>query len=295
MDLIDNYGFKVNAINKMNYKISCSLVTYKNEREPITLAITSFLNIKIDSKLYIIDNSPTDELKNIVFDPRVDYTHNPSNPGFGAAHNIAIKKAFAFKAKYHLVLNPDVYFKPGTIEALIKFMDNNLNVGNVMPKVYYPNGSIQYLCKLLPTPYDWIGRRFNPFKSMIEQRNQKFELRFTNYTEIMDVPYLSGCFMFLRTDSLKKTGLFDESIFMYGEETDLCRRLINAEYRTVFFPKVSIIHSFEKGSHKSWRLTWIGIKSAIYYFNKWGWFFDKERVKINKEALFKLRYIKVDL
>jgi hypothetical protein len=46
-----------------------------------------------------------------------------------------------------------------------------------------------------------------------------------------------------------------------------------------------IIHEFEKGSHKSWRLTWIGIKSAIYYFNKWGWLFDKDRGIQNRKVL----------
>ena len=105
----------------------------------------------------------------------------------------------------------------------------------------------------------------------------------------MDVPYLSGCFMFLRITALKKVGLFDENIFMYGEETDLCRRLIRVGYRTVFNPNVYIIHEFQKGSHKTWRLTWIGIRSAIYYFNKWGWFFDNERKKINTEVLNKLK------
>ena len=248
--------------------------------------IESLLNLNHD--IFLIDNSPTDHLKVFANYPNVSYISNPTNPGFGAAHNIAIKKSIESGTKYHLVLNPDVYFHEEVIPELIKFMDNNPDIGNVMPKVNYPDGSIQYLCKLLPTPYDWIGRRFNPFRSMVEKRNQLFELRFTNYDKQMDVPYLSGCFMFLRTSALKEVGLFDENIFMYGEETDLCRRLNTAGYRTVFNPEVSIIHEFQKGSHKSWRLTWIGIQSAIYYFNKWGWFFDKQRRKINTEALRKL-------
>ena len=114
-------------------------------------------------------------------------------------------------------------------------------------------------------------------------------MRFTGYNKIMDVPYLSGCFMFLRVESLKKIGFFDDGIFMYGEETDLCRRLIDGGYRTIFNPDATIYHHFEKGSHKSFRLTKIGIQSAIYYFNKWGWFFDKRRKEINTEALKKIR------
>jgi len=269
--------------------ITGSIVLYQNDEQILRAAIDSFLKTDLDVKLYLIDNSPTDKLKTIIDDERVIYIHNPSNPGFGAAHNIAVKLAIRDNADYHLVLNPDVYYEQGVLEELTQYMEDNREIGNIMPKVLYPNNDIQHLCKLLPTPYDWIGRRFNPFKDIVEKRNNIFELRFTGYNKVMDVPYLSGCFMYLRMSALKEVGLFDEGIFMYGEETDLCRRLIDGGYRTVFYPKVHIYHHFEKGSHKSWRLTKIGIQSAIYYFNKWGWFFDKKRRLINKSILERLK------
>lgn len=271
-------------------QLTISIVLYNNDRNILYEAIKSFLDSRLDCKLFLIDNSPTDELKDICLDSRVKYFHNPSNPGFGAAHNIAIRLAIEQSSPYHLVLNPDVYFSTGVLEQLLDYMELNLNVGNLMPKVLYPDHSTQFLCKLLPTPYDWIGRRFNPFKKIVKKRNELFEMKFTGYNQIMEVPYLSGCFMFLRLDALKKIGLFDEGIFMYGEETDLCRRLIDGGYKTVFYPKVAIFHHFEKGSHKSWRLTKIGMQSAIYYFNKWGWFIDKRRTKINIDILHKLGY-----
>lgn len=269
--------------------VSGCIVLYKNDKQILLESINSFLNCAEVKKLYLVDNSPTDCLKNISKDTRIEYIHNPSNPGFGAAHNIAIQKAIKFGSKYHVVLNPDVYFGYNVISGLMNYMDENSNIANIMPKVLYPDNSIQYLCKLLPTPYDWVGRRFNPFKKMVDKRNEIFELRFTNYERVMEVPYLSGCFMFLRLSAIKKIGMFDEKIFMYGEETDLCRRLIDGGYKTIFYPEVTIYHHFEKGSHKSWRLTKIGIQSAIYYFNKWGWFFDKRRNHINKITLQKLK------
>ena len=66
------------------------------------------------------------------------------------------------ESKYHIVVNPDIYFEEGTIESLTEYMDNNPDVGQIMPKVFYPNGELQYLCKLLPTPSDLIFRRFLP-------------------------------------------------------------------------------------------------------------------------------------
>ena len=269
-------------------KVTASIVLFKNDEAQIERVIKSYLNSAVGRMLYLIDNSPTDYLRVLVIDERIIYYHNPSNPGFGAAHNIALKWAIDFGSEYHLVLNPDVYFSNGTIERIVEFMDDNADVGNLMPKVVYPDGSIQHLCKLLPTPYDWIGRRFNPLKKLVDYRNQIFELRFTGYNQIMEVPYLSGCFMFLSLKAIREIGFYDERIFMYGEETDLCRRLISKNYKTIFYPEVTIVHEFARGSHNSFRLTWVGIKSAIYYFNKLGWFFDAERTRINKDILKKL-------
>lgn len=266
--------------------MTASIVLYKNDIVVLESAISSFLNSDSTSLLYLVDHSPTDSLRILQnIDHRIIYIFNPKNPGFGAGHNIALKKGIEKNSKFHLVLNPDAYFDQNVLKALIDYLVERPEIGNIMPKVLYPNGKLQYLCKLLPTPYDWIGRRFNPFNSLVEKRNNLFELRFTKYNKVMDVPYLSGCFMLLKTEALLEIGLFDENIFMYGEETDLCRRLISGGYRTVYYPNVNIYHHFEKGSHKSWRLTRIGMQSAIYYFNKWGWFFDKERRKINAKTL----------
>lgn len=265
--------------------ITASIVLYNNNIVELERSIHSVLSNRNLFKLFLVDNSPSDSFKFFSnWDDRIVYIFAGANKGFGAGHNIAIRKILHL-SDYHVVVNPDVDFGDDVFRNLELFAIQNPNVANLMPKVVYDNGNIQYLCKLLPTPYDWIGRRFNPFKSLVEKRNKIFELRFTNYDKVMQVPYLSGCFMFLNVKGLKIAGLFDERIFMYGEETDLCRRFISAGYQTIFYPKVTITHSFQKGSHKSWRLTAIGIASAIYYFNKWGWIFDSERKKINKHTL----------
>ena len=100
----------------------------------------------------------------------------------------------------------------------------------------------------------------------------------------MNIPILSGCFMFLRTEALEKVGLFDEHFFMYMEDFDLNRR-IHCVYKTIFFPEAVVVHEYQKASYKNIKLLKAHIKSAIYYFNKYGWFFDKERKKANKKTL----------
>jgi len=55
----------------------------------------------------------------------------------------------------------------------------------------------------------------------------------------------------------------------------------------IFYPYVHIYHEYGKGSYKNKKLLMYHIQSAIKYFNKWGWFNDSERKKINQEILEK--------
>ena len=273
--------------------INISIVLYKNKIRQLTNTIQNILKSKFIKRLYLIDNSPTDKLKGFCrLSKQIEYKFNNTNLGFGKAHNIAMRKSIDEDVKYHLVLNPDIYLAEGTLEELYDFMEKNPNTGLVMPRVLYPDGKIQYLCKLLPAPFDLFGRRFlnrGPFKKYIKKRNEMYELRFTGYNKIMEVPYLSGCFMFIRTKVLKKVGLFDERFFMYLEDTDLSRR-IHRVAKTIYYPYVHIYHEHQKGSYKNLKLLEIHIESAIKYFNKWGWFNDLERETINRKILEKLKY-----
>lgn len=271
-------------------QINTSIVLFHNQKDQLIKTINSILNASLDIKLYLIDNSTNDVLKILAeYDERIVYIFNNANLGYGAGHNVAIQKSIEDNIPYHLVLNPDIYFDSSDIlYKLYNYMEEHQNVGNIIPQVKYPNGDIQYLCKLLPTPMDLILRRFIPLKRWKEKRNEQYELKWTGYNKIMNIPNLSGCFMFLRVDALRKVGLFDENIFMYLEDTDLNRRL-HREYKTIFYPEVEIFHEYGKESYKNKKLLKYHIQSAIYYFNKYGWIFDKERKKINKATIESLQ------
>lgn len=269
--------------------ITSSIVTYKTKHEDLDRLIKCASSSIID-KIIIIDNSPTDILKDFVLalSPKVSYTFNNKNAGYGIAHNVAMRESISLGARYHIVLNPDIYFEPYVIQSLAEYMDKNEDVGMVSPKVFYPNGKLQYLCKLLPTPFDFFAKRVLP-KKWTKKRMDRFDLKFTSYENEMNIPYLSGCFMYFRISALEEVGLFYESIFMYLEDCDISRR-IHQKYRTMFYPSVSIVHAHEAASYKSFKMLLVLLKNAIIYFNKWGWFFDKERRRINKELLAELGY-----
>jgi GT2 family glycosyltransferase len=273
----------------MQYQLTASIVLYKND-EFVKKTIKSFLNSSLQVKLFLVDNSPTDELKilleEFLNDARVEYIFNNNNVGFGAGHNIAIKKIIDV-SPYHLVLNPDVVFDAAILSKLIDYMKLHNDVGIIAPKVLDEAGSLQYLSKLLPTPLDFFIIRFMPFA--FRRKQAHFKLKQSHYDKLMNVPFLSGCFMIFNTAALKKTGLFDEKIFMYTEDIDITRRMINASYKTIFYPFVFIYHHHQRKSFADFNVFKIYLKSALYYFNKWGWFFDKERSKINQLTLAQLK------
>lgn len=275
--------------------IRCSIVCYRNpawqiERVLKSLASSAKTNPSISLSILLIDNSARNNLAAVAAQFDAEYIHLPRNPGFGAAHNVALSKSLADGAAYHLVLNPDTWFDSKVVGVLANFMQENEDVGLVMPDIRYPDGKRQYLCKLLPTPIDLLLRRFMPGFYKASGFLARYELRESGYSTVMDVPSLSGCFMFLRTSVLKEVGLFDERFFMYLEDVDFSRR-IGKVSRTVFYPHVHITHEYVKGSYKSRRLLFNHIKSAILYFNKWGWLFDDERSKVNMLALRKIEML----
>ena len=268
-------------------KLSASIVIYKSDLKLLSDAINSFLKSAPGSDLYLIDNSPTDEARALAVSPNIKYTFNGTNLGFGAAHNLALKEVLKGESCYHLVLNPDVYFSEDVIAKLSEFMEANRDIGLAMPKVLYPDGRLQHLCRLLPSPFTLVSRRFLfPFKSIHRKVNHNYEMHFSGYDTVMDVHFLSGCFMFLRAEALRTTGLFDERIFLYTEDIDLTRRL-HKKYRTVFFPEVAVYHHHVRESYKSFGTLLHHAGSAVTYFNKWGWFSDSEREQINRNVILK--------
>ena len=268
-------------------KLSASIVLYNTKIDELKRVIDSYFAYTGEKQLFLVDNSPTDSLKEIVkIYPNNDiyYIFNNENMGYGKAHNIAIKKSIEQGLSYHIILNPDIIIEKGSLEKLTEYMEQHPEVGNIMPKIIYPNGELQYLCKLLPSPIDLIFRRFIPIKRWKDAINERYELHSFGYDKIKNIPNLSGCFMFLRTEALKKVGLFDENIFMYLEDIDLNRR-IHSKYKTIYYPDAIVIHEHQKESYKNRKLLKAHIQSAIYYFNKYGWLFDKERTAINKNVL----------
>jgi len=271
--------------------ITGSIVLYHNKKKDILKVIESFLGYKGNVNLILVDNSSNDALSCLANNDRIIYIFNNYNLGFGKAHNIALDKAYSLNSKYHIFLNPDIYFIPNIIDEIIKKIESDRSIGLISPKILYPNNETQFLCKLLPTPIDLIIRRFITIDSVRKKITNKYELRFFDYSKEIEPPTVSGCFMFIKTSIIRKVGGFDERFFMYLEDVDLSRRIAEVS-KVLFYPEVTVIHEYEKGSYKNKILLYYHIKSAIQYFNKWGWIYDSKSKEINNTTLKMLNYKK---
>lgn len=264
-------------------KISGSLVLYCSKIDQFEAAIANFLCATVDSFLYVVDNSPVALRSDFFSHPRVRYMHSGENIGFGAGHNLAINLACQH-SDLHLILNPDIRFGTDVLTALSDFFSKDAELVAAMPKVVYPDGSLQRLCKLLPNPAELIVRRFVPFASLRASMDKRYEMHGLSQVRPSEVPTLSGCFLMVRSRTLLAIGGFDERYFMYMEDVDLVRRLAVVG-RTLYIPTAVVIHEYAKGSYRNLRLLRYHVQSAIRYFNKWGWFFDKHRALRNNFCL----------
>ncbi len=274
-----------------NLSLSISIVVYKPDIEILKQAfhcLTIAFNrtqakFNAEFSLYLIDNTPNDEytkqLQHVLNSfflicHNVDYEliSSPENLGYGHGNNLAINRS---NAKYHLVLNPDVFVEEDTILNAIDYMESHEDVGLLTPAVFGEDGERHYLCKRNPTLFDAFLRSFAPnfIKKMFSRRMQMFEMRDRDYDKaMMDISFPTGCFMFFRNSNLQSLHGFDEDFFMYLEDADIGRRLLTTSH-SVYVPAVKIIHKWARGSHNDWRLRWVTIKSAFIYWRKWGGIF----------------------
>ena len=262
--------------------LTVSIVTYHTDADELRACLAS-LRAKCVSRIFIVDNAQEERIRAIAGEHRKTTYIPLPNPGYGAAHNVAIRKGMESGARYHLVLNSDVRFEPVKLDRLVEIMESRPEVGQLQPQLLNTDGSLQYSVRRLPSPLDVFGRRFLP-RWLINSRDARYTLRTLDRSREHNIPYHQGSFMLLRTAALHETGLFDERFFMYPEDIDLTRR-IHRRYVTLFYPFITVTHAHRAGSYHSLRLLRIHAINMIRYFNKWGWttLRDTERKLFNSE------------
>lgn len=204
----------------------------------------------------------------------MNYLHRHTNIGYGSAHNLVMHGG---NTHFHLVLNPDVELAPDALAAGLSFLDAHPEIGVLVPAASRPDGTREFLCKRYPAVLDLALRAFAPgvLQRVFRGRLDRYELRDAVALAGADglvspVPMMSGCFMLVRRSAVEATGGFDPRYFLYFEDFDWSVRL-NRVTRTAYVPSVRIVHHGGGAARKGWRHIVEFTKSAVRFFNKYGW------------------------
>lgn len=265
-------------------KIIASLVLFKHDYQDIKQTLSSLFAEECISKVVIVDNGTFCKWLTNFHHEKLEVIYLPVNRGFGAGHN-AVFERYANSAPFILICNPDISFAKGEVDKLYRFSCNH-KVGLTIPKIIYPDGRLQHSTKLLPSPCQLLVRRFlSRFSCTL---NDTYELRQADYNQPFFAPSLSGCFMLISSRALCDVKGFDTRFFLYLEDVDLSRRVCQSDFPVSYFPGAVVIHESQRRSYSDVRFLFYHITSAIRYFNKWGWFYDKQRAQLNKRCLTNL-------
>lgn len=266
--------------------IDATIVIYNNSISELIRVKECFFASKHSNSLTLIDNSSFDFNYESLIDSKTFLIRSKENIGFGKGHNLAVNSFKPNQCPYLLILNPDIIFDGAVLDILVNRMNERQDIGMCMPRVLYRNGDNQFLARLYPSPLDLIARRFFGINF-----NPDYELRrFSELNEAFEVPLISGCFLFLRKGLFETVGGFSDQYFMYLEDYDLCRK-ISTFSKIMYYPDQIIYHGFKKASYSNLKLTLEHVRSAIKFFNKWGWFFDSDRRIKNKSTIVELNKI----
>lgn len=224
--------------------VSVVLINYKTPDFTIQ-CIQSIIDFttKIEYEIIVIDNDSKDDSQQKIKArfPNIIYIESNENVGFSRANNMGIKIA---RGNYVLILNNDTIFIEDILPSLVQIMETKKNIAASCVQLYYEDKTKQLsgsnfviggFNMLLTLPYmkeltSWMAGIMKVKKPHPSQA-----------TGIEEVDWISGAFMFVRTENIKKSGDFDEDFFLFSEEVEWCFRLKKTG-SIVICPELSIIH-----------------------------------------------------
>jgi GT2 family glycosyltransferase len=220
-------------------------------------------------EVIVVDNRSTDgslEMLCLEF-PWVQVIANNQNVGFIRGSNQGVR---ASQGRYVLLLNPDSEIVGDALSVMMDYMEGHPRVGALGPQLRYPDGSIQSSRRRFPT----LATAF--LESTILQQWFSHSRVLGHYyvsdqpdDDTQEVDWVVGACILLRREAFEQVGLLDESVFMYSDELDWCRRARSVDWRVVYLPTAQVIHHEGKSSEQAVAARHIRFQEAkIHYFRK---------------------------
>lgn len=222
----------------------------------------------LDYEIIVVDNDSeeTDFNRLRDFCSSINFKHlklyrNSINAGFGGGNMYGFKKAIG---KFVAFINNDVVLINDCLSILKNKYQTLDKIGVCGPTTYTNNNKILPTLDFYASPLKFFcGRKiFRIFRpKLYHQRHKKLN-------EITLGDFVSGSFMFLDSEIFKSVGGFDENIFLYHEETDLCRRLNKINLFAALIPQAECFHYHGASTKKSIRIKTELKKSLLYVIRK---------------------------
>ncbi len=229
----------------------------------------SFSKIEKTSEVIVVDNASSDGSVSMTEKnfPKVIIVKNKHNSGFAKANNQGIKQA---TGKYILLLNSDTEIEKDAVIKLLETIKADDDKGVVGGKLINIDGTIQPSAGYFPHPakvFSWMFFLDDiPLLRKVLKPYHAEEKSF--YEKERSVDWVTGACFLIKKEIIKKAGLFDENIFMYGEEMEWCYRIKNAGFKIVFAPTAKLIH--HKGASTAVGTGGIleEFKTILYFYKK---------------------------
>jgi N-acetylglucosaminyl-diphospho-decaprenol L-rhamnosyltransferase len=202
----------------------------------------------------VVDNASTDDTAAIAEGQGARIIRNPRNEGYGRANNIGARAA---ATEFVLVVNPDCIVESGAVAALVDAARRYPDAALFAPQIIEPNGRVFYQPRSLLSPY-----LHNPGGKLVLPEGEAC------------APFFSGACFLVRRDVFLNLGGFDENIFLFYEDDDLCRRIADAGSALVYVPQAVVRHgrgqSSEPKRGRIYASRWHQAWSRAYVSRKYG-------------------------
>ena len=227
-----------------------------------------------DHEVIVIDNGSQDQTVSLITArfPHVRIIENSHNRGVAAARNQGLRSA---DGEYVLILDDDTIVHPKALDQLVQVLDTQPHVGLCGPKLVDAEGHLCLSCRLFPTLWDKLGRRFP--SALTHNAARQAELADWTHDTRRRVDYMIGACQLIRRRALDEVGLLDEQIFYGPEDIDLCLRLYQAGWQVLYEPAAVVTHAERRIARSALsRLGWKHLRGLGYYFWKHRYIFSRQ-------------------
>lgn len=231
-------------------KLSIIIVNY-NSGIFLKKCLASICMDRINYEIVVIDNNSDDDSYECA--RSMDNTkliRCEENGGYAKAANIGINSS---KGEFILVANPDIVFDVNALQCMISCAENQPKIGIVGPKIKNFDGTLQYECKR--NQPNLLNSLFYFFNLQCGSGNHYIRKDKGYYEKSEYINAISGSCMLLRREALEQCGVFDEGFFMYGEDLELCYRMIQSGYK-IFYNGKSVVYHYKGGCTKDYKLAY---------------------------------------